>query len=60
MVDKSVDGGAMVLVTSTDGKLKSIAENRLGVEVNLQQGEDHRPLRFRGQSLSNFRLLAWR
>ena len=26
----------------SDGKLKSIAENRSGVEVNLQQGEDHR------------------
>ena len=49
-----------------DGKLKSIAENRSGVEVNLQQGEDHRrpwskaQLKFRSQSLSNFRLLAWR
>ena len=26
----------------SDGKLKSIAENRSGVEVKLQQGEDHR------------------
>ena len=45
----------------SDGKLKSIAENRSGVEVNLQQGEDHRrpwskaQLRFRGQSP----ILAW-
>ena len=28
--------------TRSDGKLKSIAENRSGVEANLQQGEDHR------------------
>ena len=49
----------------SDGKLKSIAENRSGFEVNLQQGEDYRrpwskaQLRFRGQSRSNLRLLAW-
>jgi hypothetical protein len=48
----------------SDGKLKSIAENRSGVEVNLQQGEEHRrpwskaQLRFRSQSLPSFRLLA--
>ena len=48
------------------GKLRSIAKNRSGVEVNQQQGKDHRrrsskaQLTFRGQSLSHFRLLAWR
>jgi len=26
----------------SDGKLKSIAENRSGVEIKLQQGENHR------------------
>ena len=36
----------------SDGKLKSIAENRSGSQANLQQGEDHRCPRSKMEVLS--------